>query len=405
MERIKYSKDHNKDMPEIDLSKIKEIGLRLAANAENQKKRDFVNKISIGKEPRIKILRGFRGVGKTTGMLQLLGEKSIYFSLDNPYIEQFQLYEIGKKIVSSGYTTILIDEIHYYKNWKRDTKALYDEFPNLNIVASGSAPLAFEPERRYQITEIEPLSLREFISLKEEGNVKALEFWDNEDEIIKYLAQNSEIYKNYEEYLLGGALPAYFSYGDKTLPSIYQSIKKSIKEDAVLLANADGEMTIAMERALIFIASSPLGEFSINNLSKLLEIKKHKAYALISLLESMKILRLVKPYAIGANLVRGEPKLMFYHPVFRRAVCEAIGIQFNKGAEREELAVFCLSMRGWTTNTIKGRKRTPDYLIQKKEKKIIIEVGGEGKNRKQLSGFDEKTLLIKDRNLIILSLF
>lgn len=111
---------------------------------------------------------------------------------------------------------------------------------------------------------------------------------------------------------------------------------------------------------MLFLASASLGEFSIHSLSKTLELSKHKTYEVVGLLESMRILRLVKPLGKGAKMMRGEPKLMFYHPVLRVSVCNALGIEANTGALREELAVFSLCGRGWAVNTIKGMKRNPD---------------------------------------------
>jgi len=160
-----------------------------------------------------------------------------------------------------------------------------------------------------------------------------------------------------------------------------------------------------MAKMLFSLATASLGEFSINSLTQQLEIKKHKGYELISLLEKMKILRMVKPSGRGPKLVRGDPKLLFYHPNLRSALCAALKIQPNLGALREELAVFALSARGWTVSTIKGMKKNPDYIVQKGNQKLVVEVGGNSKGKSQLQGFEEETLLLDERKLITLALF
>jgi predicted AAA+ superfamily ATPase len=333
-----------------------------------------------------------------------MSENAIYFSMDNPYIELFSLYELGKELILAGNKILLVDEIHHYKKWKRDTKALYDEFPSISVVVSGSAPLAFEPERRYEIIEVEPLSFREFLFL-EGKEIEKTEKWKDHEDALKFVAENPWLYEYYKEYLAGGAFPLNFSYKEKTLEALYNSIKKSIRQDAVLLEDVDGETVLAMERAIMLIATSRLGEFSIVNFKKLLEISKYKAYQVIHLLEAMKILKLVKPYGRGPKMLRGEPKLMFYHPNLRRAVCEALKMPVDKGAMREELAVFFLSQRGWSVNTIKGMKKNPDYVIEKGKEKMVIEVGGPSKTTIQLKDFKGKTLVVEDRQLMLLGLF
>jgi predicted AAA+ superfamily ATPase len=391
-------------MAEIDISRIKETALRLAKSTEEYKHRYFLDLIQPESEPRIKVLRGFRGVGKTTALLQLMKDQAIYFSMDNPYVEMFSLYELGKEMRLAGAKILLIDEIHHYKKWKRDTKALYDEFPTLSIIVSGSAPLAFEPERRYDITEVEPLSFREFLYL-EGKEIKKTEKWKDQSASLKFVAENPWLYEYYKQYLAGGAFPLYFSYREKTLSALYNSIKKSIRQDAVLLEDVDGETIMAMERAVILIATSKLGEFSINNFKELLEISKYKAYQVIHLLEAMKILRLIKPHGKGPKMIRGEPKLMFYHPNLRRAVYNALNMQMDLGVMREEMAVFFLSMRGWQVNTIKGMKKNPDYIIEKGKERIVVEIGGPSKTKKQLADISGETLVIEDRQLMLLGLF
>lgn len=406
MESFINNQDFPKEMAETDLIKVKEIGLRLSHTVEELRKRDFLRKLKLGSEPRIKVLVGFRGLGKTTALLQLMhNEGRIYFSLDHPYIIGKGLYELGKSFIKAGYSSLLVDEVHHYKNWKQESKALYDEFPKIEIILSGSAPLAFEPERRYDITPVEQMSLKEMIEIQGQKVDNPGEAWKYLEESLSFLAIHDWVYEYFQHYWQGGGFPIYLAYKEKTLMAIYNSIRKSIWEDAPFFSRLKGEELIVMEKLLISLATSSLGEFSINNLAKQLEIKKHRGYELISLLEKMKILRLVRPYGKGPKAVRGEPKLMFYHPNLRSAVCKALDVVPDKGALREELAVFSLSARGWLVSTIKGKKRSPDYFVKKGEEEIIVEVGGAGKKTRQLKGFKQKTMVLDERQLIALSLF
>lgn len=394
-------------MSEVDVLRLRENWLRLAENIRGLALRSFVRQLTRS-EPRIKVLRGFRGVGKTTALLQLVDDNSAYFSMDNPIAEMNSLYETGAALARTGYSTLLIDEVQYYPHWRRDTKALYDEFPSLCIFASGSAPLAFEPERRYDVVEVNPLSLGEFVELKEKKETRVPdEYWRDKNKAVEFVAARPQLYEHYSNYLNGGGFPTFFSYKEKTLASIYNSIRKSIREDAPSFAKVDSETILAMEKTLSFIATSPPGEFNASNLSKLLEVKKHRAYTVTELLESMHILRRVRPCGQGAPFARGEPKLLFYHPNLRRAVCQALGKESNKGAEREELALFALSGRGWKASTIKGAKRTPDYLVQKNNETLIIEIGGPNKTTAQLREYKRqfKTTTIDDRQLMAMAAF
>ncbi len=387
-----------------ELSEIKEASIRLSEGAGGLPKRFFTGSIKPGAEPRIKVIRGFRGVGKTTALLQLLGGKSVYFSMDSPYVQKHRLYELGRRFALEGFNTLLVDEVHTYGAWKSETKAIYDEFPAVSLVLSGSAPLAFEPERRFDITDALPLSLRELLHLKGERHLQSND-WPDSDSTIAYLAKNPALYAAYSEYMQGGGFPSYLSYSGKTLSSIYYSIRKSIREDAVFFAKVGGEDVVAMEKMLLFLASARLGEFSANSLAGTVGISKNRVYALVSLLEGMGMLRLVRPFGAGAKLVRGDPKLMFAHPNFRSAVCQQLGIAPDEGALREELAVFCLSGRGYKVSTAKGMKKSPDYIITRGRENAVVEIGGEGKGFVQMAGFKFRQILITEKQLIPLAMF
>jgi len=394
-------------MPEIsdaDIAEIKEASVRLARLTHGFKTRYFAEKISLWREPRIKVVRGFRGAGKTTMLLQMQSEKSVYFSMDSPHVKKHRLYDISRRLIREGFTALMIDEIHTYGEWRQETKAIYDEFPSVSLLVSGSAPLAFEPERRYEVINAAPLSLREFLHLKGE-RLKAHGGWENGGAAISFLARNPSAYSAYSEYMRGGGFPTWFVYGEKTMGSIYHSIRKSIREDSVFFAKMGGEEVNAMEKALLFLATAQLGEFSANSLAGTLCVNKNKIHALVSLLEGMGILRLVRPFGAGSKLVRGDPKLMFSHPNFRSAICAELGVEPDRGALREELAVFCLAGRGYKVSTAKGMKKSPDYIISKGKDIAVVEVGGEGKSRAQLAGFKFRKILITEKQLIPLAMF
>ncbi len=391
-------------MEQIDTANLKEISQTLMAEKASLPKRYLLNKIFLGKEPRIKVLRGFRGVGKTTALLQLAGEKAVYFSMDNPHARAHSLYSLGKRLIQTGFTTLLVDEVHTCPGWKGDAKALYDEFSSLNLVLSASAPLAFEPERRFDIVDAEPLSLREFAHLQGDSRAPS-EGWQSEDETISFLAKFPKAYEYHGYYAQGGGFPTWLTHKEKTLGSIYHSMLKSIREDSVFFAKVSGDDIVAMEKILLLLASAPLGEFSAHSIGSNVGVSRNKIYEIVTLLEGMKILRYVRPYGTGSKLVRGEPKLMFAHPNLRSAVCHALSLQPDVGALREELAVFSFAGRGWRVSTIKGMKRSPDYVITKGAQKAVVEIGGEGKGTRQLAGFDFRKILVTEKQLIPLAFF
>ena len=91
-------------------------------------------------------LVGPRGVGKATLLLQYIKNElmnmAFYFSADLVYFQQTNLLQfVGDLHQKEGYKIIFIDEIHKYKGWDQELKNIYDSFPSLKVVFSGSSML------------------------------------------------------------------------------------------------------------------------------------------------------------------------------------------------------------------------------------------------------------------------
>ena len=90
-------------------------------------------------------IKGARGVGKTTLVLQYLKEKDAlvskvaYFSLDDLYFASHTLRETADKFFKHGGRVLALDEVHKYPGWSAELKNLYDFFPDMQIIFTGSS--------------------------------------------------------------------------------------------------------------------------------------------------------------------------------------------------------------------------------------------------------------------------
>jgi predicted AAA+ superfamily ATPase len=385
---------------------------QLIHDASEKRKRNIIDLISkeISTKPPIKILRGLRGIGKTTALLQIIKtcqEKSFYFSADWPQVRRTTLYEYTVGLIEDGYKMLFIDEIHTYPGWESETKAIVDQFPGIKLFVTGSAPVVFRGDRREKIYEWGPMSFSEYLHLKHDVKIEieSEEVWKSPGKSTTLISRYyPDIEGWFKEYLKIGGFPfsLEYSYQD-TVDTIFTVIKQSIEKDAVTILKLSPQKIMAMEKLLYFVATSSPGEMSINSLSRNLGISKIIVDEIIGALEQMKLLRALKPDASGAKLIRGEPKILFSHPNLRAAICDKLGVTPDIGSTREELALFGLEQRGYKVYTIKGFKKNPDYVIKKNNISTVIEIGGEGKSSAQLKDFPD-SLLVKGNQLMTLLL-
>jgi predicted AAA+ superfamily ATPase len=107
-------------------------------------------------------------------MLQYIQEKlehreCIYASLDNLFFTQNTLLGFVQELYDyHGVRYFFLDETHKYPGWNQEIKNIYDSYPDIKIVFSGSSSLdlvkvAYDLSRRGVIYRIGGLSFREYL--------------------------------------------------------------------------------------------------------------------------------------------------------------------------------------------------------------------------------------------------
>ena len=142
-------------------------------------------------DSQLTLILGPRGVGKTTTLIQhmrryspdIFSRKILYVQADHVSTQALSLYEIAEAFEANGGELLCIDEIHKSRDWNRNLKSIYDTFPDLKVLVSGSSAIelekgAFDLSRRALVFHMEGLSLREYLNLTLNMNLKAYSLED-----------------------------------------------------------------------------------------------------------------------------------------------------------------------------------------------------------------------------------
>ncbi len=108
--------------------------------------RSIINEINW--KSRLIGIKGARGIGKTTLLLQYIKlnhshelEKVLYISLDSIWFSNNSLVDLVENFIKKGGEYLFIDEVHKYPNWSQEIKNIYDDYPDVKIVFTGSSLL------------------------------------------------------------------------------------------------------------------------------------------------------------------------------------------------------------------------------------------------------------------------
>ena len=98
-------------------------------------------------------IKGTRGVGKTTFLLQYAKEnfetedrRCLYVNMNNFYFQGRGIADFAGDFVKHGGQVLLIDQVFKQPDWSKELRKCYDLYPQLKIVFTGSSVMRLKEE-------------------------------------------------------------------------------------------------------------------------------------------------------------------------------------------------------------------------------------------------------------------
>jgi uncharacterized protein len=346
-------------------------------------------------------IKGIRGVGKTTLLLQYLekaissGTQALYITAEHPYFYQHTLFELAETWYMHGGRLLLIDEVHKYPNWSREIKLMYDGFPELRVIFTSSSALDLyrgesDLSRRLLTQNLHGLSLREFISLHYGITLDPIPFEnlrDHHSQLAQEITQKLDrpILVLFKEYLKWGYFP--FSKDvsiDSLHPRLFQIINTVLESDLSFIQDYSAANVSKIKRLLGVIAESVPFEPNISKIAEKMHLGRQTVNIFIKNLEDAKILNLLFEKVKGISQLQKPNKIYLENPNF----VYALQAQPSIGTIRETF--FLNQVKNSGASIVYASKG--DFLV---DGTFVVEVGGKGKNSHQIKG-QENTLLALD---------
>ncbi len=240
---------------------------------------------------------------------------------------------------------------------------------------------SYDLSRRVKLYYLYPFSLREYLFFKKDILLKQINFNDifnnNNLDYMKYEYL-------FEDYLKGGNYPISMEEPD-VLSLLENILKKVIYSDVASFSNLGLNELSVIENMIKFIGKSHVENMSFSNIAKNLGITKYKAIKYIELLEKSFILNIVYPK--GTNVLK-EPKILIRLP-YRLLFND---FENSLGYLKEDFFADMMKYSGLDFYYLKSKKgkKTPDFLVNYKNEKFVIEIGGKSKGREQFKGIEIK---------------
>lgn len=332
-------------------------------------------------------IKGARGVGKTTLLLQYikknlpLNEETLYVSLDQIWFAENRLTDLTDSFVKKGGKYLFLDEVHKYPNWAQEIKNIYDDFPRLKVVFTGSSLLEIlnarsDLSRRAVIYTMQGLSYREYLSLVLN---KDLPIYSLEDILSSHveLAQdiNSKIrpLQHFDSYLKSGYYPFFQEAPALYFQRLEEVINLILEIELPLLRKVDVAYVNKLKQLLQIISQSVPFMPNISKLSGRIGINRNTLISYLYFLQEAHLIKNLYRNAKGISQLQKPDKIFLENTNLQYAFSVN---NPNQGNIRETFFINQLSFRHLTEYTKQGDFRVNGIYT--------FEVGGANKSNKQI---------------------
>lgn len=332
-------------------------------------------------------ITGARGTGKTTLLLQYIKNnftdrtRAIYVSLDNIWFAKNSLTDLVEYFYTHGGTHLFLDEVHRYPNWSIEIKNIYDSYPEIHIIFTGSSILEIyksnaDLSRRAIHYHLQGLSLREYLKFEHDIDLPPLSLSDilnNHLNIASEITSKIKILPLFEEYLKQGYYPFYKENSKNYLLRLQNMINTILDYDLPAVENIEYTTLLKIKKILMIISSLVPFTPNMTSLSAEIETNRTSSIKYLSFLEKAKLIKMLPSSKKGINSLNKPEKIYLDNTNLLYALTTS---NINDGNKRETFFANQVAMNHTLTIPPKG-----DFLV---DNIYTFEIGEKNKNYDQI---------------------
>jgi uncharacterized protein len=355
--------------------------------------------LTINWEQRMIGIKGPRGAGKTTLMLQHLKfdlkegtSQALYVTADHTWFYNHTLLDTAMGWYKQGGRWLFIDEVHKYPQWSRELKNIYDGLPEMRVIFSASSALDIyrgeaDLSRRVISYSLAGLSFREYLSFTqgiEFDPIGISDIHSGHRELSAIVLEKLQPLPLFNKYLRNGYLPIIAEGEAEYLPRLEQVINAIVDSDLAYTAHYNAGTAVKVKRLLGIIAESAPFKPNMSALARKMDLHRESIYEYVYQLRDARLLNILSAAGKAVSTLQKPDKIFLENTNF----AYAINPYPDKGNIRETFLLNQLENTGAEVFA----PAQGDFLTSS----ILIEVGGKSKDAKQVKTADSYLVAADD---------
>ncbi len=340
-------------------------------------------------DARLIAIKGARGVGKTTMLLQYIKmnlpdpNSRLYASLDSLWFAENKLSALADWFVKRGGRYLFLDEVHKYPNWSQEIKNLYDDYPDLQIVFTGSSLLEIlnaraDLSRRAVSYQLQGLSFREYLNLTQQTKFPVYplgEVIKNHQHIAPQILKEIKPLQHFSTYLKTGYYPFFLEHPHLYHSKIEEVVNFILEVELPMLRQMDIAYVTKIKQLLQIIATAVPFIPNVSKLSQKIQINRNTLVIYLQYLNEACITKNLYRDIHGISKLQKPDKIYLENTNLFYAL---VGETVNIGNLRETFFINQLGQQHSIAYASIGDFKVDDTHT--------FEVGGQNKTTRQITG-------------------
>lgn len=269
-------------------------------------------------------IKGTRGVGKTTFLLQYAKEKfgtdpsCLFINMNNFYFSEHSIVDFAYEFQKNGGKVLLIDQVFKHPGWSRELRLCYDRFPNLKIVFTGSSVMRLK-EENFELSGIvksynlRGFSFREFLNLQTGNSFRPYtldEILYRHESIVKDILPKVRPLNYFQDYLHHGFYP-FFLEKRNFSENLLKTMNMMVEVDILLIKQIELKYLSKIKKLLYLLAVDGPVAPNVSQLASEIQTSRATVMNYIKYLTDARLINLL--YPAGEEFPKKPSKIMMHN--------------------------------------------------------------------------------------------
>lgn len=312
-------------------------------------------------------IKGTRGVGKTTFLLQYAKENfgfdrsCLYVNMNNFYFSKVSLVEFAGDFLKRGGKVLLIDQVFKLPDWSTELRTCYEKYPNLKIVFTGSSVMRLKEENPelngiVKSYNLRGFSFREFLNLQTNNNFSKYtleEIITNHEHIAKTILPYVNPTQYLQDYIHHGFYP-FFLEKRNFSENLLKTMNMMLEVDILLIKQIELKYLSKIKKLLYLLAVDGPGAPNISQLSEEIQTSRATVMNYIKYLADARLINMVYPK--GEDFPKKPSKIMMHNTSLMYSIYPV------KVDEQDVLETFFVNTL-WKDHKINKGEKGTSFLV------------------------------------------